>query len=89
MARYRKRPVVIDAVQWTEALQAFAGSKFDPFDDPCEEDGDATAAILDDLHSTWVLLHTNDWIIKGLKGEFYPCRHEVFLESYEPAEPVE
>jgi hypothetical protein len=25
-----------------------------------------------------------DWIIKGIQGEFYPCKNEIFLESYEP-----
>jgi hypothetical protein len=28
----------------------------------------------------------NDWIIKGVKGEFYPCKPDVFTASYEPAE---
>ena len=28
----------------------------------------------------------NDWIIKGLAGEFYPCKPEIFAKKYEPAE---
>lgn len=89
-SRYRKRPVEIEALRWTgsneEAMHIFAGANFNVLTLPCEEDGDATAQVLDALHSTWVLLYTGDWIIKGLRSEFYPCRHDVFIESYEPTE---
>jgi hypothetical protein len=27
-----------------------------------------------------------DWIIKGVKGEFYPCKPDIFAATYEPAE---
>lgn len=87
--KFRKKPVVIDAVQWlgdnVNELGLFAGDKFDPFTEPCDDDPDATAAVLDDLHSTWVLVQTGDYIIKGIKGEFYPCRESVFDETYEVA----
>jgi len=26
-----------------------------------------------------------DWIIKGVKGEFYPCKPDIFAETYDPA----
>jgi hypothetical protein len=48
------------------------------------EDPDADAQVYDKLHSTWVFVYTGDWIIKGIRGEFYPCRPDVFAESYEP-----
>lgn len=31
----------------------------------------------------------NDWIIKGVKGEFYPCKPDIFAATYEPAESEE
>jgi hypothetical protein len=91
---FRKRPVEVPAIQWRgdnrDDLVAFAGMHFDvldPEDRANCDDPEATAQILDVLHATWVLVYTGDWIIKGLKGEFYPCRDEVFTESYERVQP--
>jgi hypothetical protein len=84
---YRKKPVEVQAIQWTgdnaRALVEFTGKKFDVFTEPCQEDLDATASVFDMLHSTWVLCYTGDWIIRGIRGEFYPCRDDVFRETYE------
>jgi hypothetical protein len=87
--RFRKKPVEVQAVQWTgdnEAeLVAFAGVDFqavcpeDRGDDP-----DQTAAVMDTLHNTWVRVYTGQWIIKGVKGEFYPIAEDVLAETYEP-----
>lgn len=88
--RYRKRPVIVDAIQWTgdnaDEVTAFSGHRFDVLD-PADatDDPDATAQVLDSLHSTWVLVRTGDWIIRGVRGEYYPCRDEVFRETYEAA----
>ncbi len=88
--RYRKRPIIVDAVQWTpettQELIEFAGSSFDvltPQEQRDCDDPEATAQVYDVLHSTWILVYTGDWIIKGIKGEFYPCREDVFLATYE------
>lgn len=35
------------------------------------------------LHDTWVSFQYDDWIVKGVQGEFYPCRPDVFAETYE------
>ncbi len=82
MDKYRKKPVVIEAVQFTgdnciEVL-GFIGS---PHVDNRE------------LHTTdHPVIHTleggltassGDWIIKGVKGEFYPCKPDIFAATYE------
>jgi hypothetical protein len=36
----------------------------------------------------WYQLRPNDWIIRGVKGEYYPCRPDIFEMTYEPAEDV-
>lgn len=87
----RKKPVEVQAVQWTGAnayeLHAFAGR--DLFDVLGEQDRAncddpaATAQVYDRLHSTWVLVYDGQWIIRGVKGEFYPCAADVFAETYE------
>jgi hypothetical protein len=43
------------------------------------------AVVWDDIHSTWVGVREDDYIIKGMKGEFYPCDPEVFHTKYEEA----
>lgn len=42
-----------------------------------------SAVIRDRLHGTWVNVRTGDWIIKGVQGEFYPCRDDIFAATYE------
>jgi hypothetical protein len=91
MPKFRKRPIEIEAVRWTGdnavQLNIFAGSQFDVLDErdrANSDDPEATAQIFDVLHSTWVLVQTGDWIIRGVQGEFYPCRTDVFEATYEP-----
>jgi hypothetical protein len=88
--KFRKKPVEVDAVQWTGTnafeIDDFTGSLFDvltPRDRADCDDAEATARVFDILHSTWVLVRDGDWIIRGLQGEFYPCRSEVFEATYE------
>ncbi len=40
------------------------------------------AAVFDRFHD-WVPLRLGDWIIRGVRGEFYPCEPEAFAASYE------
>jgi hypothetical protein len=87
--RFRKRPVEIEAMQWTgrnlAEMKEFAPSVFSPNDpEDRPEDPDITAEVYDNLHSTWVGVHDGDWVIRGIRGEFYPCRPDVFAETYEP-----
>lgn len=90
--RFRKRPVVIEAIQWAGDNEAeirdFAHGQFEALtaeDREAAADPAATAQVFDSLHSTWVLVYPGDWIIKGVVRECYPCRDSVFLETYEPA----
>ena len=47
------------------------------------DDPDVIASVYDKLHSTWVGVLKGQYIIRGLRGEYYPCDPEVFLDSYE------
>ncbi len=38
--------------------------------------------VFDELHDTWVKFELGDFIIKGTKGEFYPCKPDVFAQKY-------
>lgn len=93
--KYRKQPIEVDAVQWTGAnlpeLAAFTARQFQAVEPPKDSDGsEMTARVFDRLHDTWVLLRTGDWVVRGIRGEFYPVESEVFRSTYEPvADPVE
>lgn len=79
--RYTKIPVSIEAMQWTKGtspqeLRDFTNNLVE-IDDVDEE-----FQVYDRLHDTWVNFTWDDWIIKGIKGEFYPCASEVFAATY-------
>lgn len=76
---YRKKPVVIEAVQWTgenmgEILGFFGGAAMREGQD----------IIIGTLEGEMRAM-PGDWIIKGVKGEFYPCKPDIFAATYEDA----
>jgi hypothetical protein len=84
MAKFRKKPVVIDAVEWngnSETIFPFA-----PF-----ENASAPPEVAEDgrLHITTLegvmVAEIGDMVIKGVKGEIYPCKPDIFAATYEPA----
>jgi hypothetical protein len=99
---YRKNPVIIEAIQFNgdneEEIQEFTGSAgsghplFHLYQGGANVD-DNVAEVFDKLHDTWVGVKNGQWIIRGLKGEYYPCDDSVFRESYtqvdEPPTPIE
>lgn len=81
MAKFTKKPVTIDAVVWTgsnvEEIAEFVG--------PHGLMRDFTLIIktLEGEH----IATEGDYIIKGVKGEFYPCKADIFAMTYEAASP--
>lgn len=94
MGTYRSKPKVIEAIQWTGGdtapLDLFLGQNWtraDARDVPWNHDDKEELVIYNALESAWIPCPVGHWIIRGLKGEFYPCEPEVFARSYEPTEP--
>ena len=94
MDKYRKKPVVVEAMAWdggdTAALERFLGLNWGradahdmawPFPHDKEE-----VVIWNSLEKSWRPCPTGYWVIRGVKGEFYPCDGEAFQQTYEPAE---
>jgi hypothetical protein len=91
MARYRKKPVVVEAWHWA------AGNQEDTpqwIDDAIDKE----VIVLPPLNSNGFLINTlegpvvaspGDWIIRGVKGELYPCKPDIFEATYEPVEGQE
>lgn len=78
--KYRKKPVVIEAIQYTgenpTEIKEFVGEN-------CRINKDG-----------FIFIHTlegdmsvcnGDFVIKGVNGEFYPCKPDIFDKTYEPA----
>lgn len=83
--KYRKRPVIIEAVQftrenWAEIVSFTNGSAKGMTIERCPY-GKCTCIIptLEGDH----IANENDYIIKGIKGEFYPCKPDIFEQTYE------
>jgi hypothetical protein len=80
MKRYRKRPVVVEAVQWTG----------DNFEEVLRFTGGIGVADESGLYISlpdWTMYaEPGSYIVKGVRGEFYPVRPLVFHETYEPEE---
>lgn len=79
MPQFRKKPIVIEARRYTrngleaEQVAQWCGGR--QTDDGC---------IIHTLEGDH-LAGYGDWIIKGVKDEFYPCKADIFAATYEPA----
>ena len=85
MGMYRKKPVVIEAVQWHGANVAEIGEFITVPHTVHWEDKKPTVIVIPTLEGN-MDASLGDWIIKGVKGEFYPCKPDIFAATYEPAE---
>jgi hypothetical protein len=81
MAKYRKKPVVIEAVQLRKdnvaEVRAFLPAKHAVYER-------IPQAVIYTPEGE-MLASEGDWIICGVNGEFYPCKDDVFQKTYEPA----
>ena len=79
--KYRKKPVEVEAVRWDgnnhKEVIDFAENKI----------------WFDELGNIWIatlegdmVAKKGDYIIKGVQGEFYPCKPDIFAETYEKTE---
>jgi len=85
--KFRKKPVVIEAEQfvWEEGKAI-------------KEDMFMAWPVMEDIVGIYLLIPTlegdmransGDWIIQGVKGEFYPVKNDIFQETYEEVEESE
>lgn len=91
MAKFRKKPVVVEAVRWTgsnlEEIRNFVGSDLieeyvELFDIKRTLKEMLVDIAIDTLEGT-MRVDYGDYIIKGVKGELYPCKPDIFLKTYE------
>ncbi len=78
MRKFRKKPVIIEAVQFTglnfAEIEDFVGGDFGK-----DSNGHSVISTLEGaMH-----VSSSDWVIKGVEGEFYPCKPDIFKKTYE------
>lgn len=91
--QYRKKPVVVEAYQFTvdiiknylfygvclpQGLQ-FCQAQYNP----TEKTLDNYTVRIDTLEGETYKVEEGDWIIRGISGEFYPCKPDIFEKTYE------
>jgi len=79
--KYRKKPVVIEAIQFTEESKDQAYN-FVRCNCIAEFDDKKKPVLLIQTLEGDMKAEVGDWIIKGVKGEFYPCKPDIFEMTY-------
>ena len=88
MPRYRKKPVEIDAWQWNGQSVSEWPIWLRVYHEKTEPrlvfDGMPGGALL--IHTLEGVMRAEplDWIIRGVKGEIYPCKPDIFAATYDP-----
>lgn len=78
--KFRKKPVVIEAIQFIDnftEIKEFCGDNVVGRGDDC--------IVIQTLEGD-MCANKMDWIIKGVNGEFYPCKPDIFEKTYEKYE---
>lgn len=84
--KFRKKPVVIEAMQWTgdmadwHALYDFCKGA-DGISNLTGPHSETRCSIT--TREGTMFAEQGDWIIRGIKGEFYPCKPDIFEATYE------
>lgn len=78
---FRKKPVVIEALQYVgnNKAEVMAFMSANEFVEDFMSDDIQIKTLEGTMNAT-----LDDWIIKGVKGEFYPCKPDIFEATYEP-----
>lgn len=87
--KYRKKPVVIDAIQlrwdtWSDVCE-FVPTEYFGGGVYLDDDTLQLGLRIKTLEGV-MLARQGDYIIRGVKGEFYPCKPDIFEATYEPVE---
>lgn len=87
MPKFRKKQVVVNAVQWMKnnfkEIEEFYPNvemeEIHPY-------GDKSGNLLIRTLEGTMVARPGDWVVMGIQGEFYPCKPDIFAATYEPIE---
>jgi hypothetical protein len=89
--KFRKKPVVIEALRWDGTAEGAipiidwilaTGQRAASYDDGDPGVGVPESLRIETLEGT-MRAEPGDWIIRGVQGEFYPCKPDIFIATYE------
>lgn len=88
MKKYRKKPVVVEAMQlrwdtWSEMCDHVSVGKLSDGKPEGKTGKNNTIGLAIPTLEGLMMAEENDWIIKGIKGELYPCKPDIFEATYE------
>lgn len=90
--KYRKKPVIIEAFEVDELLEMFEKKWselpqyiVDAYDKGIINSITSNGFFVKTLEGTMAAT-TNDYLVKGVDGEFYPCKKDIFRKTYEMVE---
>lgn len=78
--RFRKKPVVVEAMKWDGKDKTFI--ELQTFTDYQIENPEGNTIYIPTLEGD-MLIGLGDWVIKGINGEFYPCKPDIFEATHE------
>lgn len=79
--KFRKKPVTIEAMQLTDAKSVLDIEEWINIGDVGFSTNPPTLWI--DTLEGRMEASVGDWIIKGVEGEFYPCKNNIFIKTYQ------
>ena len=79
--QFRKRPVTIEAMQLTDASSVLDIEEW--INSPTTGYNTNPPTIWIDTLEGRMTANAGDWIIKGVNGEFYPCKDSIFIKTYQ------
>ncbi len=85
MAKYRKKPIVIEAEQYRPGLEDGFGDRYGNI--IISGDDIKIYPFIETLEGR-MRIDEGDWIITGIKGEKYPCKPDIFEMTYESVDEV-
>ncbi|WP_281783763.1 hypothetical protein [Sinimarinibacterium flocculans] len=91
ISKYRKKPVVIEAARFDGTRESIAAicrwantsQEEDLWIDYLSVKDDEVSDVLVHTLEGPMRVNVGDWIIKGVQGEFYPCKPDIFAATYE------
>lgn len=86
MTKYRAKPVVVEAEQFTKPKGATFADMFMGFPVRLDDDDEEGHYLIIPTLGGDQIVDEGDWIIKGIKGELYPCKSDIFEQTYERVE---
>lgn len=89
--KYRKKPVVIEAMRFESGrtpghgyeVATWCGGRFNTDVKPSDHTDVRYSISIPTLEGV-MTADEGDWIIRGVQGEFYPCKPDIFEATYEP-----